>query len=60
MSLNFFASASTSGAIPWTPDRSKIFAGQLAAKERFSGEAGGIRLATREGQSFATPLDIEI
>jgi hypothetical protein len=41
--------ASTSGAMPWIPDRSKVFASQLSAKERFAGEAGGIRLTGTEG-----------
>ena len=31
------------------PDRSKVFAAQLAAQERFAGEAAGIRLAMKGG-----------
>jgi len=35
--------------MPWIPDRSKVFASQLSAKERFAGEAGGMRLAASKG-----------
>lgn len=45
--------ASTSGTMPWVPDRSKVFASQLSAKERFDGEAGGMRLlGSKEPSEF--------
>lgn len=50
--------------MPWAPDRSKVFASQMSAKERFAGEAGGVRLAHREGHYFvvgeSTFIDLQI
>ncbi|KAG8826070.1 phosphatidylinositol-4- kinase [Serendipita sp. 401] len=44
--------ASTSAIMPWSPDRAKVFASQLSAKERFAGEAGGMRLTDREFENL--------
>jgi phosphatidylinositol 4-kinase len=33
-------------------DRAKVMASQIASKGYFAGEAAGLRLANREGESF--------
>ncbi|KAG8834446.1 phosphatidylinositol-4- kinase [Serendipita sp. 399] len=40
--------ASTSGTMLWSPDRAKVFSSQVSAKERFAGEASGMRLTNKE------------
>lgn len=39
--------AQVHSSLSWTPDRSKVLTSQLACKEHFAGEAGGVRLANR-------------
>lgn len=39
--------AQAEGSLSWTPDRARVLTSQLACKEHFIGEAGGIRLANR-------------
>ncbi|CAG7846286.1 Phosphatidylinositol 4-kinase stt4 Short=PI4-kinase; Short=PtdIns-4-kinase [Serendipita indica DSM 11827] len=46
--------ASTSGPNPWTPDRSKVLASQLSAKERFAGKRVGYASSTMKVKIFHT------